>query len=387
MFDPLRFRRDLALRIVGVIGTLSLASTPAGCSSSDGPAVSGTGGGVSAGTTTTGASAAGPMTRQCFKWSPDMGACPGDAPTVLAQFKCCGCPSGWEPATIDSAPTAAADDQCCYMVTLELCSGAGRPYRVDEQARVAAVEHGGGARGWTLGACPSVDGLGAGERALLTEAWMADASLEHASVASFSRFALALLAAGAPADLVERAHRAALDEVRHAKLCFALASAYAGADLAPGPFPLGGEVRVDASLVAIAVSTVKEGCLGETVAAVVAAEQLARAKDPAVRAALARIADDEARHAELAWRTVAWAVQAGGREVRTAVAQALSQALAGSLGAARHGSGPVAAAPGSETLAAHGHLDRAAVAAVTASAMADIVAPAARTLFQLETAA
>jgi hypothetical protein len=36
---------------------------------------------------------------------------------------------------------------------------------------------------------------------------------------------------------------------------------------------------------------------------------------------------------------------------------------------------------------AHGRLDRATVAAVTASAMADIVAPAARTLFHLETVA
>src|SRR6202042_477762 len=126
---------------------------------------------------------------------------------------------------------------------------------------------------------------------------------------------VALLAAGAPADLVALAHSAALDEIQHARLCFALASAYAGEEIAPGPFPLGSEVRVGADLKSLAASTFAEGCVGETVAAVVASAQLAQATDPAVRAALAEIAADEARHAELAWRTVAWAVQTGGIEV------------------------------------------------------------------------
>ena len=118
-----------------------------------------------------------------------------------------------------------------------------------------------------------------------------------------------------------------------------------------------------------------------------AAEQLANATDPAVRAALAQLADDEARHAELAWRTVAWAVQAGGREVRAAVARALFQALAGSGRAEpRNASAGAPSAPASTAsvaLAAHGRLDRATVATIAASAMADIVALAARTLFNV----
>src|SRR6185437_5274489 len=128
----------------------------------------------------------------------------------------------------------------------------------------------------------------------LAEAWTADALLEHASVASFARASLSLLAAGAPADLLTRTHEAALDEIRHAELCFALARAYAGHDVAPGPFPLGGNVRVAATLAEIATSAAREGCIGETIAAAVAAEQLARATDPAVREALSQIAADEA---------------------------------------------------------------------------------------------
>jgi hypothetical protein len=202
--------------------------------------------------------------------------------------------------------------------------------------------------------------------------------MEHASVASFARFSLALLAAGAPADLVELAHAAALDEVRHAQLCFRLAAAYAGEEIAPGPFPLGADVPVGSGLAALAASTVKEGCVGETVAAMVAAEQLARATDPAVQAALRHIPDDEARHAELAWRTVAWAVRAGGSDVRAAVEQAFLSAFA------EYGAAPAVATAGSRAMEAHGRLDAATAERVVASALADVVAPAARALLRRE---
>ena len=86
-----------------------------------------------------------------------------------------------------------------------------------------------------------------------------------------------------------------------------------GEPIAPAPFPFDGRVEVSADLASIAARAVREGCINETLAAVQAAEQLARAEDPAVRAALAKIAEDEARHAALAWRTVAWALRAGRR--------------------------------------------------------------------------
>src|SRR6185369_11435722 len=100
--------------------------------------------------------------------------------------------------------------------------------------------------------------------------WTRDGLFEHASVASFGRFALELLAAGAPAALVEDAHRAALDEVRHARLCFDLASAYAGEAIAPGAFPFEGRVEVTSDLASIASRAAREGCIGETIAAAVA---------------------------------------------------------------------------------------------------------------------
>jgi hypothetical protein len=258
-----------------------------------------------------------------------------------------------------------------------LGAGSGRPYVVDGEARVAPLVRASGTNGWSEGGRPDVDGLSVDERAALAEAWTADALLEQASVASFSRFSLALLAAGAPGDLVELTHRAAIDEVRHARLCFALAGTYAGEDVAPGCFPVGEGTGAEASLLDIAVRTVKEGCIAETVSAAVAAEQLVRATDPAVRAALAEIAADEARHAELAWKTVAWAVDAGGKEVRAAVARVLFEALAGSHRTRHAGRGMTSPTK----MERHGRLDTATAASVAADAMAEIVAPATWALF------
>nr|MBK7064494.1 hypothetical protein [Deltaproteobacteria bacterium] len=52
-----------------------------------------------------------------------------------------------------------------------------------------------------------------------------------------------------------------------------------------------------------------EGCVGETIAALVAQAQLRGATEPEALSALTRIAADEERHAGLAWRFVAWALK------------------------------------------------------------------------------
>jgi hypothetical protein len=285
---------------------------------------------------------------------------------------------------------------CCYDVKLQNICG-GRPFVVEQAARTAVLvrdvrqslprgateRHLSGAGhddgqpasrdDWHAAAAgaPSVDNLSPETRALLADEWSRDGLFEHASVASFGRFALELLAVGAPADLIQAAHRAALDEVEHARLCLALASAYAGENLRPGPFPFGGPIEVTADLASLAARTVTEGCLGETIAAAVAAEQLAGSTDPAVRHALTVIVEDEARHAELAWRTVAWAIRAGGARVRDAVAAAFSTLERGA---------PILETAADERLAAHGRLGAEAVRAATARAVAEVIAPAARLL-------
>jgi hypothetical protein len=65
-----------------------------------------------------------------------------------------------------------------------------------------------------------------------------------------------------------------------------------------------------------------EACVNDTVSAAIAADKAERATDPGAKAALSAVSEDEAAHAELAWRRVAWALEAGGCGVRRAVEQA-----------------------------------------------------------------
>jgi hypothetical protein len=53
-------------------------------------------------------------------------------------------------------------------------------------------------------------------------------------------------------------------------------------------------------------------------------ESLLRATDPAVREVLAVTVEDETRHAELAWRFLAWALTTGGHAVRERVMRAFA---------------------------------------------------------------
>jgi hypothetical protein len=126
-------------------------------------------------------------------------------------------------------------------------------------------------------------------------------------------------------------------------------------------------------LAGVAAAAVRDGCIGETVASLVAAEQLACCEDGAVRAVLSAIAEDEARHAELAWRFVRWAVETGDARVREAVAAAFAEG-------ARASFAPVAGAASSADLTSAGRLPAGEIACVGARAMADVVLPCARSL-------
>ena len=129
------------------------------------------------------------------------------------------------------------------------------------------------------------------------------ARLEHASVAAFGRAAAQLMELGAPLDLVEGCHRAALDEVRHARLAYALAdgllggtTTFLGLDVPPTPASTLWDVAREALL---------EGCIGEGSAAAEAKVAAGRAREDIAKV-LEVIADDEARHAALAWKTLRW---------------------------------------------------------------------------------
>lgn len=270
----------------------------------------------------------------------------------------------------NDADTGFAGDQCCYPVTKQETNDGcvvGRPYYEAGKLIVAGTS---GARGWAGGRRPDVRGLTVEERRVLADAWAMDGLIEHASVAAFSRFAAELLAFGAPAALVDGAHRAARDEIRHARLAFGLASAYAGRRIAPAGFPFPGHVPLTPDLATLAAATTREGAVGETVVALLAAQALETASDPAVRYFLDVIARDEARHADLAWRSVRWMVRVGGAPVRAAVAAVFEDV-------ATRGVTPPAVTFGApeSVLAAHGRIRPAAVEAMVGRAIREVVLP------------
>jgi hypothetical protein len=215
---------------------------------------------------------------------------------------------------------------CQWLGSVRVCGSVnpacGRPFLVDAEPRLAPTVR---SRDWADAAAlsPRVADLSADERASHAAHWTHLGRLEHASIAAFARFSLQLLALGAPPELVDACTRALADETAHTRLCFQLASAYAGHAIGPGPLDVGGCLQAT-SLSDVVDLVLVEGCFGETRAALEALEAAAVATDPAIAAAYAQIATDEQRHAELAFRFVKWALAQDESAVRERIVAALA---------------------------------------------------------------
>ncbi|AUX49038.1 uncharacterized protein SOCE26_105830 [Sorangium cellulosum] len=203
-------------------------------------------------------------------------------------------------------------------------------------------------------------------RELAAAHYAAMAALEHASIASFARFSLQLLALGAPADLVGEAHRSALDEMEHARLAYGIASRLAGRSIGPGPLLEAAAAPLAAGVAEVVDALVEEGCVGEALGAAEARELARIAADPALAAALARIAADEERHAAFAWRALAWLLATFGEPARAAADRAFSRA------AARFEIDPAPVPAAHEPL---GLLPAHAIGALRREVLAEVVAP------------
>eukprot|EP00956_Cyclotella_meneghiniana_P000841 scaffold961_cov35-Cyclotella_meneghiniana.AAC.1 len=156
----------------------------------------------------------------------------------------------------------------------------------------------------------------------LGEEWTQRALGEHASIASFSSFSIALLTNGAPSTLVEDALIAAMDEVRHAHTSFDIASRLIGKEVKAGPLPPS-TLEYTRDLVSLGLSVAREGCVDETLSAMGAAMESLELKKSTEKGGgkyaklddktadwisreLTNIAMEEASHSALAWRTLFW---------------------------------------------------------------------------------
>ena len=135
--------------------------------------------------------------------------------------------------------------------------------------------------------------------------WLQQAEGEHASIASFARHTLQLMSIGAPSELLEASQAAAIDEIKHAKMCYGLASTFMDKEVIPGVLDVDKSLN-ELELKDIIRSIIQEGCMEETLAAIEAHYRESLAQDPFVKVALKEIAEDETKHAKLAWDTIGW---------------------------------------------------------------------------------
>jgi hypothetical protein len=159
---------------------------------------------------------------------------------------------------------------------------------------------------------------------MLGNEWTQRALGEHASVASFSAFSIALMTNAAPSSLVEDSLKAGLDEICHAQVSFEIASKLLGKDVDPSSLPES-KHEFGQDLTALALAVAREGCVDETLSAIAAAftvdeiSKLLEGEDINSKYAgithdllhwigeeLKNITLDESNHSALAWRTLKW---------------------------------------------------------------------------------
>jgi hypothetical protein len=117
--------------------------------------------------------------------------------------------------------------------------------------------------------------------------------------------------------------------VHHARLCAALAARYLGQLVVPVFPSVRHRPRLSrpAALERLVSESYTDGCIGELAAARVAKCAARRALDPEAHFAQTRIARDERRHAELAYRIVEWALSLRDRGVQSRLCAELERSL------------------------------------------------------------
>ena len=310
--------------------------------------------------------------------------CAGDGMCVLVDADSCLGPQFGCQTPRDECATAAdcAAGEVCGIDTssngawrcLSVMCTPGRPFLIDGNVRLAPARK---RSDWhaALPLTESTPDLARDPelRAAVSRGWLQQALMEHASVAAFARFSLQLLSLGAPAELMGAAAQAQADEIAHARDCFALARRYGAGDIGPGPLPLGGALD-EMELSEVVLGTLLEGCIGETVAALEAAEAGSHCVDPTARAVLLCIAEDETRHAQLAWRFVAWALETGPASLRGQVRDAFARELA------RGAAGTLPTSELDRRLLQHGLLSAELRSLLRARVLREVIAPAADAL-------
>lgn len=160
--------------------------------------------------------------------------------------------------------------------------------------------------------------------------WLRRVEAEYTSAAITQELTLWLIRVGAPPELITDGLRIVEDELRHASLSHAVATA-AGSRERPALVQerLGLPRRADRPLLTdVALHGVEVFCLGETVAVPLFVAMRETCSVPVAREALDRIVRDEVRHRDFGWTLLDWLLEAGGEPMRELLQGALPGMLA-----------------------------------------------------------
>lgn len=158
--------------------------------------------------------------------------------------------------------------------------------------------------------------------------WTRQALGEHASIASFAAFAIALMSNQAPPHLIQQSLTAAQDEYRHAQTAFSVATLLGAKNgnqtnaallVEPSALPPT-QLKFGPNKTELVLGAAREGCIEETLSALRMAAQVdadlrslslpCSGHDDELTRMLAdisrTIALEEAAHSALAWNTVQW---------------------------------------------------------------------------------
>lgn len=159
--------------------------------------------------------------------------------------------------------------------------------------------------------------------------WLRRVEAEYTSAAVTQELVLWLIRLGAPPDLIRDGLRIVDDELVHAELSHATATA-AGATERPALVQERLGLHRHASrplLVDAALQGVEIFCLGETVAVPLFVAMREGCTVPVARDALDRIVRDEVRHRDFGWALLDWLLQAHGEPMRALVERELPAML------------------------------------------------------------
>jgi hypothetical protein len=127
-----------------------------------------------------------------------------------------------------------------------------------------------------------------------------------------------MMSFGAPADLLLETQEAAADEVRHARRALEIASALSGIQLTFGELPVEA-LNLNVTRAQLIEGLIREACFSETLGVGEVIEAARLCAEPQIRAHLLEVAEDESRHANLAWRSLSWLIESAPASERVAL--------------------------------------------------------------------